>query len=72
MVQASVPVWLTKRNDPLVPATPDDPSAEPNRRAWDRLRRFPPPVVCAVSGQDRPYLRQDGNLFRFGGLARPG
>ncbi len=36
----------------LVPATPDDPAAEPNRRAWESLEQFDKPFLCAFSDQD--------------------
>lgn len=36
----------------LVPASPDDPAAEPNRAAWQALQRFDKPFLCAFSDQD--------------------
>ncbi|WIG57333.1 MAG: alpha/beta fold hydrolase [Ktedonobacterales bacterium] len=36
----------------LVPTTPDDPAAEPNRRAWDVLRRWQKPFLTAFSDKD--------------------
>ena len=36
----------------LVPTTPDNPSAEPNRRAWDVLRRWQKPFLTAFSDKD--------------------
>jgi haloalkane dehalogenase len=36
----------------LVPATPDDPAAEPNRKAWESLEKFTKPVLCAFSDRD--------------------
>jgi len=36
----------------LVPTTPDDPAAEPNRRAWVGLKRYSRPFLCAFSDQD--------------------
>jgi haloalkane dehalogenase len=49
----------------LVPTRPDDPASEANRAAWDELRRFDKPFLCAFSdrdpitaGADR-VLRQD-------------
>ena len=49
----------------LVPTSPDDPASEDNRRAWDSLRRFDRPFLCAFSdgdpitaGADRQFLRQ--------------
>jgi len=45
----------------LVPTSPDDPEAQPNRDAWDSLRRFDKPFLCAfgdsdpiTGGADRP------------------
>jgi haloalkane dehalogenase len=47
----------------LVPTTPDDPAAADNRRAWDSLRNFDRPFLCAFSdgdpitaGGDRVFL----------------
>jgi haloalkane dehalogenase len=49
----------------LVPAAPDDPAAEPNRRAWAVLSTLELPVLCAFSdsdpitaGADRPLREQ--------------
>lgn len=36
----------------LVPTTPDDPAAAANRAAWEVLRRFDRPFVCAFSDGD--------------------
>jgi len=36
----------------LVPTTPDDPAAEPNRRAWQVLRQWEKPFLCAFSDSD--------------------
>jgi haloalkane dehalogenase len=36
----------------LVPTHPDDPAAEPNRRAWEGLQRFEKPFLCAFSDSD--------------------
>jgi haloalkane dehalogenase len=36
----------------LVPTASDDPAAEPNRRAWESLKRFDKPFLCAFSDQD--------------------
>lgn len=36
----------------LVPTAPDDPAAEPNRRAWEVLRRWDKPFVTAFSDSD--------------------
>ena len=46
----------------LVPTRPDDPAASANRAAWDALRRYERPFLCAFSdsdaitrGGDRPF-----------------
>ncbi len=36
----------------LVPTTPDDPAAADNRAAWDVLRRWDKPLLCAFSDRD--------------------
>jgi haloalkane dehalogenase len=36
----------------LVPASPDDPESQPNRDAWEMLRRFDKPFLCAFSDSD--------------------
>jgi haloalkane dehalogenase len=36
----------------LVPTKPDDPASEANRAAWESLRRFDRPFLCAFSDQD--------------------
>jgi haloalkane dehalogenase len=36
----------------LVPTRPDDPSSEPNRRAWEVLHRWPKPFLTAFSDSD--------------------
>jgi haloalkane dehalogenase len=36
----------------LVPTAPDDPASADNRRAWESLRRFDRPFLCAFSDQD--------------------
>ena len=36
----------------LVPTTPDDPAAGPNRAAWDMLREWKKPFLTAFSDQD--------------------
>ena len=36
----------------LVPTSPDDPEAGPNRAAWEELRRFTKPFLCAFSDSD--------------------
>ena len=46
----------------LVPTRPEDPAAEANRRAWEVLRRFDRPFLCAFSDQD-PITRGADRLF---------
>lgn len=36
----------------LVPTTPDDPASEPNRLAWEVLRRWEKPFLCAFGDRD--------------------
>jgi haloalkane dehalogenase len=36
----------------LVPASPDDPASEPNRRAWETLRRYGKPFLTAFGDSD--------------------
>jgi haloalkane dehalogenase len=36
----------------LVPASPDDPASEPNRRAWEALQRFDRPFLTAFGDSD--------------------
>jgi haloalkane dehalogenase len=36
----------------LVPTSPDDPAAGPNRAAWEVLGRFARPFLCAFSDSD--------------------
>jgi haloalkane dehalogenase len=36
----------------LVPSTPDDPASEPNRKAWEVLREWRKPFLCAFSDGD--------------------
>jgi haloalkane dehalogenase len=46
----------------LVPVTPDDPAAQPNREAWDELKRWTRPFLCAFSDQDPITRGADGVL----------
>jgi len=47
----------------LVPARPDDPAAEPNRRAWAVLERFEKPFLTAFSDSD-PITRGGERVFQ--------
>lgn len=47
----------------LVPASPTDPAAEPNRRAWETLRRWEKPFLTAFSDQD-PITRGADEVLR--------
>lgn len=47
----------------LVPVTPDDPAAEPNRAAWGELGRWTRPFLCAFSDGD-PITRGGDQVFR--------
>ena len=47
----------------LVPTTPDDVSAVPNRAAWEMLRRFEKPTLCAFSDGD-PITRGAERYFQ--------
>ena len=47
----------------LVPVTPDDPAAGPNRAAWEELQRWTRPFLCAFSDQD-PITRGGDRVFR--------
>src|SRR5579863_8883470 len=46
----------------LVPSRPDDPAADANRRAWDVLRQFDKPFLCAFSDRD-PITHGADRLF---------
>ncbi len=46
----------------LVPCRPDDPASEANRRAWEVLRQFDKPFLCAFSDRD-PITRGADQLF---------
>jgi haloalkane dehalogenase len=47
----------------LVPISPGDPAAEPNRRAWESLRHFDKPFLTAFSDGD-PITRGADRYFR--------
>ena len=47
----------------LVPISPDDPAAADNRAAWDVLRTFQQPWLCAFSDQD-PITRGADRVLR--------
>jgi haloalkane dehalogenase len=48
----------------LVPTHPDDPAAEPNRKAWQALRRWRKPFLTAFSDQDPITRGADAVLQR--------
>lgn len=47
----------------LVPTSPDDPAAPANRAAWDVLRRWQKPFLCANSDRD-PITRGGDRYFQ--------
>ncbi|MEO1052000.1 MAG: haloalkane dehalogenase [Bacteroidota bacterium] len=47
----------------LVPVTPDDPAAEPNRKAWQALKKWDKPFLTAFSDSD-PIMRGNDDLFQ--------
>jgi haloalkane dehalogenase len=47
----------------LVPTSPDDPAAPANRAAWDVLRRWRKPFLCAFSDRD-PITRGGDRYFQ--------
>ena len=47
----------------LVPISPDDPAAGPNREAWEVLRGWTKPFLCAFSDQD-PITRGADKVLR--------
>ncbi len=46
----------------LVPSRPDDPASGANRRAWEVLREFDKPFLCAFSDRD-PITKGADRLF---------
>jgi haloalkane dehalogenase len=46
----------------LVPTSPDDPASAANRTAWETLRRFDRPFLCAFSDSDPITAGADGPL----------
>lgn len=57
----------------LVPTSPDDPAAPANRAAWEGLRRFEKPFLCAFSDSDPITRGADAALRKFipGAQGRP-
>lgn len=49
----------------LVPTSPDDPAAPANRAAWEGLRRFDKPFLCAFSDSDPITRGADAALRKF-------
>ncbi len=47
----------------LVPVTPDDPAAQPNREAWAVLKRWQKPFLTAFSDSD-PVMRGGDRIFQ--------
>jgi haloalkane dehalogenase len=47
----------------LVPTSPDDPAAPANRKAWEALRRWSKPFLCAFSDSD-PITRGGDRAFQ--------
>jgi haloalkane dehalogenase len=51
-----------RRFPSLVPITPDDPAAAPNRAAWETLKTWQRPFVCAFGDSDPITRGADGML----------
>ena len=52
-----------RRMPMLVPVSPDDPASAANRAAWERLREWTRPFLCAFSDSD-PVTRGADELFK--------
>ncbi len=46
-----------------MPSRPDDPASDANRRAWEVLRQFDKPFLCAFSDRD-PITHGADRIFR--------
>jgi haloalkane dehalogenase len=57
----------------LVPTSPDDPASADNRRAWEALRAFDRPFLCAFSDSDPIFSGTDGRFREevVGALGQP-
>ena len=49
----------------LVPITPDDPASAPNRAAWEVLKQWQKPFVCAFGDSDPITAGADGVLRKL-------
>ena len=49
----------------LVPATPRTPSAEPNKEAWNILRTWEKPFLCAFSDKDPIFSGVENSFYKL-------